>query len=71
MGLLEILTLLVTRVLLVTLLSLNAFIRLVSRILSFTLFYSFSLAGIPVGSVWLPYLTIEEIRDLRDLPEGV
>ena len=41
------------------------------EVLSSTLLYSLSLAGIPVRDIRLPYLAIEEVRDLGDFPEGV
>ena len=69
--LLVVLPLIVPRVLLVILLSLNALIRLVSRILSLVLLDGFPLTGIPIGCVCLPHPPIEELRDPRDLPEGV
>ena len=67
MGLLMILTLLVSRVLLLA----RVHLVVLLGILSFTLLYGFSFTGVPVGSVWLPHLTIKEIRSLGDLPEGV
>ena len=67
MGLLMILTLLVSRVLLLA----RVHLVVLLGILSFTLLYGFSLAGIPVGGVFLPHFSIEKVRCLRDLPEGV